>query len=587
VTTCATDGQQNNCFDVRVCLRFSAEPQDRFRTPLDVEYRLEAERFAGMTIVRVFFKGKREDEYFVTRQLAIQYQDYTCNIETVYVKKSIRDILRSIQFQLTYRLVNQTRPTMNPSQPPLVDLNSYPIISPKSAQPIIQVPFVKNCGSDEICHSQLSLQVTVPNLNRDDSGVYKLLKTRKDTSESTLALDIEVVNSGEDAHDTTVSVTFPSDISFDGSDEQGKLYSCTAFENSVLCTLGNPMPRNQRASFRLTLSPSTDSQTTDDCCSVIVTANTTSNETDRSNDIRVIKLNIEDDADLALYGSSDPKTTNYRRMAVNETYHEPQTLGQIGPEVMHIYEVRNTGSVPMPPCTLEISWPIRLLHTSTPSPYLLYLTAAPLISDHDKYKITCRFNESVINPNGLQEYYQTLKARANGPDQDGSATSPGQPPARQRRSPGGLLDCSSRHVECSKFECSLVESMNPGDSVVLTFPARLWNQTVSQNFADDDQVEISSTARLVFDATESVDQINYKNDVLQVTTTAVLDAEDVEGGPQWWIILIAVLVGLLLLALLIFLLWKLNFFKRNRPAEHQALVQPKKDEKTEQPTDDS
>lgn len=36
------------------------------------------------------------------------------------------------------------------------------------------------------------------------------------------------------------------------------------------------------------------------------------------------------------------------------------------------------------------------------------------------------------------------------------------------------------------------------------------------------------------------------------------------SGIAWWIILLAVLAGILMLALLVFLLWKCGFFKRSR-----------------------
>lgn len=59
----------------------------------------------------------------------------------------------------------------------------------------------------------------------------------------------------------------------------------------------------------------------------------------------------------------------------------------------------------------------------------------------------------------------------------------------------------------------------------------------------------------------------YLNGTLQVETTArkdLLEQQEPEPIP-WWIIILAILVGLLLLILLTWLLWKLGFFKRRRP----------------------
>lgn len=42
------------------------------------------------------------------------------------------------------------------------------------------------------------------------------------------------------------------------------------------------------------------------------------------------------------------------------------------------------------------------------------------------------------------------------------------------------------------------------------------------------------------------------------------------GGAPWWIILVAVLAGILILALLVFLLWKCGFFKRATKDQYDA-----------------
>lgn len=42
------------------------------------------------------------------------------------------------------------------------------------------------------------------------------------------------------------------------------------------------------------------------------------------------------------------------------------------------------------------------------------------------------------------------------------------------------------------------------------------------------------------------------------------------SGVPWWIILVAILAGILMLALLVFLLWKCGFFKRNKKDHYDA-----------------
>lgn len=62
-----------------------------------------------------------------------------------------------------------------------------------------------------------------------------------------------------------------------------------------------------------------------------------------------------------------------------------------------------------------------------------------------------------------------------------------------------------------------------------------------------------------------------------VSTEVLVEGMDSQSrGPPWWVILLAVLGGLLLLGLLALLLWKLGFFKRKRPQDQEPLNPPEK-----------
>lgn len=60
----------------------------RFAGPVDIEYRVEAEKFTGAKIVRVFFKGApNEDDFFIERKSVLRAQNTEqCISQIVYVK---------------------------------------------------------------------------------------------------------------------------------------------------------------------------------------------------------------------------------------------------------------------------------------------------------------------------------------------------------------------------------------------------------------------------------------------------------------------------------------------------------------------
>lgn len=78
----------SKCFAVLVC---------RFAGPVDLEYRVEAEKFTGTKVVRVFFKGApNEDDFFIERKSFLRAQNTEqCISQIVYVK-----VCCMIHFQL-------------------------------------------------------------------------------------------------------------------------------------------------------------------------------------------------------------------------------------------------------------------------------------------------------------------------------------------------------------------------------------------------------------------------------------------------------------------------------------------------------
>lgn len=81
-----------------------------------------------------------------------------------------------------------------------------------------------------------------------------------------------------------------------------------------------------------------------------------------------------------------------------------------------------------------------------------------------------------------------------------------------------------------------------------------------------DTVKIFSSARFRIPAIYGIHQ-NNKDDYAEIETHAypeLVDVKPIEETP-WWIIIIGILIGILLLALVIWVLYKCGFFKRRRP----------------------
>ena len=81
-----------------------------------------------------------------------------------------------------------------------------------------------------------------------------------------------------------------------------------------------------------------------------------------------------------------------------------------------------------------------------------------------------------------------------------------------------------------------------------------------------DIITIFSHAHLSIPEMYSIKQ-NVSNDATSIETHAYPELHDRKptGQIPWWIIIVGICVGLILLALVAIILWKCGFFKRRRP----------------------
>ncbi|NWS47656.1 ITA7 protein, partial [Probosciger aterrimus] len=129
---------------------------------------------------------------------------------------------------------------------------------------------------------------------------------------------------------------------------------------------------------------------------------------------------------------------------------------------------------------------------------------------------------------------------------------------------------------CRPFRCPLPSFER---AAVLSARGRLWNSTFLEEFLAVTSVEL--IVRASVSVTSSIKNLVLRDASVQIPISIYLDpGAAVAGGVPWWVILLAVLAGVLLLALLVAGLWKVGFFRRARavpPAlpQHHAVKIPR------------
>lgn len=127
-------------------------------------------------------------------------------------------------------------------------------------------------------------------------------------------------------------------------------------------------------------------------------------------------------------------------------------------------------------------------------------------------------------------------------------------------------DCKRRTAKCVRIKCEIF-NMQRKTEAFIHIKSRLWNSTLSMDYPRVDRVTIFSHAHLAIPNNYGIRQEDLNDDSTSIETHAYPELIDQipSSTIPYWIIILGIIVGLFLLALVAFILWKCGFFKRRRP----------------------
>uniref|UniRef100_K7F4Y5 Integrin subunit alpha 7 n=1 Tax=Pelodiscus sinensis TaxID=13735 RepID=K7F4Y5_PELSI len=526
--------------DVQACFSYTASP-DSYSPRLMLAYTLDADvdrRKRGQAPRVAFLDGKTADpEHQFTDVVELPHQHApVCVKATFQLQDSIRDKLRPITVELTYSIkrARSKRQSQGSALPPLV-----PVLN--ALQPSSQRAEVRQGPGDVAWFTDRRPARSGFRLCRRlplAAGQGLALPAMSD--QKFVALEIQVTNlpsdpavphqDGDDAHEALLTVTFPEALPYAGirSHESWALpglekQPCLPNLNAsqVQCELGNPMKRGAQVRFYLIASTSG------------ITIETRELELE-------LTLSTATPSPRAPCSLADPRQLFFGGRVLGES--AMRSEGQVGSAVR--FEV----TVSIPPGSPQAPSPWPGLTRSLPSNCPARGASAPW---HP--------------PLPCPEPVLPFPARAG--EQGAVASAPWHPPLpcpepvlpspsegghlAQRPSPAGLH--RSLVFQCPLYSCDR--------SAVLTAWGRLWNSTfleVSRGPAPRGHTAVASPA------TGGQPALGWGAGATLPIGTSLDPREVVAWGVPWWIILIAVLAGMLVLGLLVSILWKLGFFKRTR-----------------------
>ncbi|XP_074709981.1 integrin alpha-7 isoform X6 [Strix uralensis] len=576
--------QEGVCVDVRVCFSYTASPAS-YSPRLVLEYVLDADtdrRRLGQA-PRGSFLGRRpsDPEHQFSDAVELPRQNArACVQATLRLQDDIRDKLRPIAVTLAYGIrgagpARQSRGAPQQSGgaprksrgaalPPL-----SPVLSPQQpSSHRTEVHFLKQgCGDDKICQSNLQLRFQFcarlgdadfqPLPRGADGTAVFAMSDQKD-----VALEIHVTNlpsepaepqrDGDDAHEALLTATFPPELPYsalrpyDGRTPPDKPVVCLANQNGsqVECELGNPMKRGAQVRFFLILSTlGITIQTTD--LAVELALSTISEQPGLQPVVARARVVIE--LPLSVTGVAVPPRLFFGGVVRGESAVRRES--QVGSAVRFEVTVSNRGQSlkTLGSAFLTLLWP----HEISNGKWLLYPLHLELVTPPGQQRAAC---SPPANP-------LRLALDPSGEVDPAEAPAPGSwwvpAPAERRRNI--TLDCAQGTARCLAFRCPLQSFER---AAVLMARGRLWNGTFLEEFLAVTSVEL--IVRASVSVTSSIKNLVLKDASTQIPISIYLDpGAAVAGGVPWWVILLAALAGALVLALLVFILWKCGFFKRS------------------------
>ncbi|XP_066222404.1 integrin alpha-IIb [Saccopteryx leptura] len=403
-----------------------------------------------------------------------------------------------------------------------------------------QTRIILDCGEDDLCVPQLQLTASV-------LGSPLLIG-----ADNVLELKMDAANEGEGAYEAELVVHLPP-----GTHYMRALSNIEGFERLicnqkkenetklVLCELGNPMKRNARIGVTMLVSVE-NLEEAGEHVSFWLQIRSKNSQNPNSETV-LLDVPVRAEAHVELRGSSFPA---FLVVAAEESDRE-NSSDSWGPKVEHTYELHNNG----PGTVSGLHLSLHLPGQSQPSD-LLYildiqlqggLQCSPQPSPNP---LKLHWGLPTPTPSAVYPSHHKRERRQaflSGPKQPSSLQDP------------VLVSCDS--APCTVVQCELRE-MARGQRAMVTVQAFLWLPSLRQRPLD--QFVLQSHAWF------NVSSLPYAVPALSLPSgealvqTQLLRATEERDIPIWWV-LVGVLGGLLSLTLLVLAMWKVGFFKRNRP----------------------
>jgi len=531
----------SSCFKVDICFELTPSEKNRnLKLPL-LKYTLIADAAYGVESRVYFWKDNSKNMVEGSMQISFDTTVPKCEENYLSFKSEIDDRLTPMLFNLSFEFEKSNE---EPAAG-LVDVNQFPLTHEDTNKRSFELNFMKDCGTDSRCFSDLSLKnVKISDMHLGGDGLY--LISAKESK--ILVVSGRLENSGEMSYSTEIEVDFDDRLGF--SNVEGLMpfgIACKQIKSaSLLCKTNNgqPIGSDTKIDFRFKFEAYRLFQSTQEKnIKISLKCRTASIDTDLSNNYIELNGRLVIKANIKLTATNTPEQVFYDINVRGES--AMQKFEDIGPLIEHTYKIFNYGPFSLNDFNMKIFWPHETSTSDIYSDnsenqngkYLLYLTQSPTkIPNNHPMNFECSDTFAVDKLQLYKPNTQFVKKRDLG--------------AVRQDANEAIIDCFSHTARCYEINCKFSGDLKEGQFISLKFIARLWNGTLTEDYPKFSKVSISSHAKIFLnDAVMEDGSTNTEASATSVAHSKVT-FKDEDQIPIWFFILF-IIIGLFIATILI------------------------------------
>ncbi|KAK1160323.1 integrin alpha-3-like isoform X1 [Acipenser oxyrinchus oxyrinchus] len=537
----------DSCIKVKLCFAYIlSNGNTNFKKNITLKYRLEADADRRSPRVK-FLKSSSPSVY----EGYFSMPETKCQTIKLILTDNIQDKLHPIEFALNYSIYEKNARTRRDIQ----SLDAFPVLSEEqNHQDTQEIHFHKKCGADNRCRSNLQMTAAfasfAPEEQLPSKAGKQVLQYSPDVKKLLLVVNVTNLRTNtreaEDAHQAILNITLPTALQYSGVRSDNNI-ECHADE-TVICELGNPFKSEQEETIRLIFEASGITLNTQEI--EVELQLSTQSEQDDLNPVPVV-LQIQYSVQASFSVENGRQLTYFSGSVMGES--AMKKAEDVGSPVEYTFHVAVKGEPLGSMATLAVvfDWPYEVSNGK----WLLYLTEIVTKGTAESH---CVPKGDIVNPLNLTLPSRRSNRRRREADLSQGLEAGSTLPTSKKGKITVSLDCSQKTANCITFSCPLLNMTNKATVIVR---ARVWNSTLLEDYSEVGRVTVKAKATLKLDT---------KKPTIEMTETThpiilEVDSEILEEAPQdiaLWIIIVAVVAGILLLGLIILLLWKCGFFKR-------------------------